>query len=109
MKELRKDNMSHCWYNYYIENFYLDGTKKGVYSTNCNIFINQQFFSFDEKYLIINLSQNINEKEPFKLIKLFGDDIIDVRLVKYHRSKSCAIFFFIYNTRYNNTTPKTKQ
>jgi hypothetical protein len=41
MEELRKKKPNHSYFNYYLEDYYLDGKKKGVYSTYCNIFINQ--------------------------------------------------------------------
>jgi hypothetical protein len=55
-------------------------------------------FSFDEKQLVIDLSENDNQKDPFKLLKLYSNKFSKIKLLKYHLSERVAIFFFIYRS-----------
>ena len=48
---------------------------------------------------MIDLNENGKENNPFKLIKLYDDEIKELKLVKYHKSKSCVIFFFLFRGR----------
>ncbi len=82
----------------YLENFYINKHKKGVISTHCNAFVNEEFFTFPDQYLLVDLSDNTKDKNAFKLIKLFDNENKDLKLVKYHRSKSCVIFFFLFRS-----------
>jgi hypothetical protein len=70
-----------------------------VFTTHCNGFIEDKFFAFPEQYLLIDLNQNGKENNPFKLIKLYEDEIKELKLLKYHISKNCVIFFFLFRTR----------
>ncbi len=56
-------------------------------------------FIFDQKYLLIDLDKGEVEKEPFKLLKLYHDDIKDIKLIKYQTTKKSAIFFFIHRNK----------
>lgn len=40
-----------------------------------------------------------SSKEPFKLIKLYEDQVKELKLIKYHKSKNCVIFFFLFRSR----------
>lgn len=35
------------------------------------------------------------------MLKLYSEEIKDIKLVKYHTSKSCVIFFFLHRNEYN--------
>ena len=56
-------------------------------------------FIFDQKYLLIDLDQGGVEKEPFKLLQLYHDDIKDIKLIKYQTTLKSAIFIFIHRNK----------
>jgi hypothetical protein len=80
-----------------LENYYINKRKSEVYTTHCNAFIKEQFFSFPDLYLLIELDDS--SKDPFKLLKLYEDEVKELKLVKYHKSKNCVIFFFLFRSR----------
>jgi hypothetical protein len=49
--------------------------------------------------LLIDLSDNPKDKNAFKYIKLYDEEVKELKLVKYHKSKTCVIFFFLFRSR----------
>ena len=60
--------------------------KHGVFSTHNLGYVNLKEFIFSENYLLIDLGDN--DQNPFKLLKLYSNDVKDIKLIKYHVSKS---------------------
>ena len=48
---------------------------------------------------MIDLSDNLKDKNAFKLIKLYDNEVKELKLVKYHKTKACVIFFFLFRSR----------
>ena len=55
-----------------------------MFSTHYQGFAGNKKFIFDrKKYLLIDLAETKNEKETFKLLNLYSDEIKDIKLIKY--------------------------
>lgn len=61
--------------------------KKGIYLTQNKIIIDEKEYQFSKRNLIIDCSEfEQNDFNTIKLLKLYSEDITDVRLLKYHIS-----------------------
>lgn len=72
----RKLNSSSCLNdksisNENLESFYISKWKEGVMYTHNKVWANCQVFDFEPNRLIIDLSQNPRENEPFFLLDLY--------------------------------------
>lgn len=84
--------------NEYIKSYYINKRRKNVFQTHNEVYVNSREFSFDEKQLLIDLSESKDQKDPFKLLNLYSNDFKKIKLLKYHLSDNVAIFFFIYRS-----------
>ena len=78
-----------------LESFYINKKKQELFSTHNKVFIKDEEFTFEENFLVIDLGQNTNEA-PFWLLKLYSDQIRKLKLIKYHTTENCVIFFFLH-------------